>query len=113
MPGKQIVTAPDGERWQVGRRWPTRSIKPRWRRRRRDEDARRDGDDLGDWLPGVPSLSGLDDIAVLVVLVAAVAVVILLFGFVILPLLGLAVELALLLAVFASGLFGRVVLRRP
>jgi hypothetical protein len=45
MPGKQVVTAPNGERWQVGRRWLNRSPLKPWSRRKR-----RDTGDASSWL---------------------------------------------------------------
>lgn len=56
---------------------------------------------------------GGSDLIAGVVLAAAVTVVIALVIFVLLPLLGIAFELVLLAFVVTSGLFGRVVLRRP
>jgi len=54
-------------------------------------------------------MNGLDSLALAVAVVAAIALVV----FVLLPLLGIAFELALLLVVLGASLFARVVLRRP
>jgi len=110
MRGK-IVTAPDGGRWRVRRQWLNRPVpKPwaRWRRRRTLQD---DGKVVGRWsfealANGLDSLLG-------VVLAVVVAVVMALVVFVLLPVIGIALELALLVLLVSSGLFGRVVLRRP
>lgn len=111
MPGKQVVTAPNGERWQVGRRWLNKPPPKPWsRRKRRKKD---DADDGAGWLGPGDFLSVGDDFAAAIVLVLAVVAVIALLTFVVLPLLGLAFELALLIAVFTSGLFGRIVLGHP
>jgi hypothetical protein len=110
MIGKQVVTAPNGERWEVGRRWLNEPRRRLWRPRRR-----RSADDAGEaasWA-NPASIDVGDDLLLGVGLALAVALVVVLFAFVLLPLLGLALELALLLGVFASGLFGRVVLGRP
>jgi hypothetical protein len=107
----RIVTAPDGQRWRVRRRWLNRPApRPwtRWRRRRTRND---DGEVVAGW--GLEALmGGVDSLAGLVVIVAAIAVLVLLV-IALLFVLGIAFELVLLAAVLASGLFGRVVLRRP
>ena len=104
----RIVTAPDGTRWRVRRRWLDRPApKPfsRWRSRRTASD---DGEVGGTW--GLEALvNGLDSLALVAAVVAAIALIV----FVLLPLLGIAFELALLLVLLTASLFGRVVLRRP
>lgn len=105
------MSAPDGTRWRVRRRWLDRPApKPwtRWRRRRSTKD---DGEVAGAW--GLEALmNGSDSLAALS-LAVAVAILLALFVFVLLPLLGIALELTLLVLVLTSGLLGRVVLRRP
>ncbi len=115
MLGKQVVTAPNGERWQVGRHWLNKPPPKLWSgRKRRERDDAKDGADGLDGLDPTGLLDfGDDDFLPGIALVLAVAVVVALLTFVLLPLLGLAFELALLIALFTSGLFGRIVLRRP
>ncbi len=118
MPGKQVVTAPNGERWQVGRRWLSKPPPKPWRGRRRREQRKQDDiddsvDSVGWWADPFSLLNFADDFVVGIVFVLVLVVVIALLVFVLLPLLGLALELALLIALFTSGLFGRVVLRHP
>lgn len=111
MPGKQVVTAPNGERWQVGRRWLNKPPPKPWsRRRRRKQD---DAEDSGSWLDPASFVDIGDDFLAGVVVALVVAAVIALLVFAVLPLLGLAFELALLIGFFTSGLFGRIVLRHP
>ncbi|MFL5816930.1 MAG: hypothetical protein ACJ76L_04940 [Conexibacter sp.] len=105
----RIATAPDGVRWRVGRRWLNRPMpKPRWRRKRTRDD---DGELPGGWLPDavLTGMDGLGGFAFVVGALVAIAV----FVFVLLPLIGIAFELALVIGVATAGLFGRVVLRRP
>jgi hypothetical protein len=100
-----IVTAPDGGRWRVRRRWlerPMPSLRRLWRQGR-EEATDVNPLDVGWWGAEVDSLW---------LPVAAVVVVAVIF-FVILPLLGVALELIGVLFLLASGIFGRVVLHRP
>ena len=113
MLGKRVVAAPDGERWQVGRRWLGKPPPKPWSRRRRRE--RIDAGDPSNWLDAVSFIdldAGSDFLAGIAaaVLVAAVFALLVLA---VLPLLGLAFEFALLIGLLASGVFGHVVLRRP
>lgn len=104
----RIVTAPDGTRWRVRRRWLDRPAPKPWTRWRRQRAHRDDGADVGS--RGVEALlDGIDSLALAAAVVAALALVV----FVLLPLLGIALELAIVLALLASAVFGRVVLRRP
>ena len=105
------MTAPDGERWRVGRRWLNRSPPKPWTHWRRNRKRKSDGDFVDTLAPEV--LTGAADGPAGLAAVAAVIVVIALFVFVLLPLIGIAFELALLIGFILSGLFGRVVLRRP
>lgn len=109
---KQVVTAPNGERWQVGRRWLNKPPPKLWSRRKRgkqDDDA----GSSGSWLDPGDLLSFGDDFLAGVVLAVVLAAIVALLAFVLLPLLGLAFELALLIGLFTSGLFGRIVLGHP
>jgi len=103
------VTAPDGSRWRVRRRWLAHPL-PRLRRRRRAEGDREDAFDWSDPLALVDSGGDLlPAVGVAIVVAVALALVVL----VVLPLLGLALELVVLLGLLGAGLFSRVVLRRP
>jgi hypothetical protein len=96
------VTAPDGARWRVGRRWIERRP-PRLHKRLKLDDSADiawSGAQLAD---GVGSIVG---IAGVVVLVAVVIVVVL-------PILGLAIELILLLLVLLFGIVARLCFGRP
>jgi hypothetical protein len=111
MLGKRVVTAPNGGRWQVGRRWLSKPPPKPWsRRKRRGQDDAQDG---ASWLDPTDVLSIGDDFLAGLVLAVALAAVVALLAFVLLPLLGLAFELALLIGLFTSGLFGRIVLGHP
>ena len=112
MLSRQVVTAPNGERWQVGRRWLNKPPPKPWSRRKR----RKQQDDSGDrasWLDAADFLDVGDDFVAGIAIALVVAAVFALLVFAILPLLGLAFELALLIGVFATGLFGRIVLGHP
>jgi len=108
MPAQEVI-APDGERWRVRRRWSDRPL-PRLRR-----GPLIAGDDAADALAwGLPdACTGADDFLAGIALAVVVVLATVLVVVVILPLLGLALELVLLVALFASGLFGRVFLHRP
>jgi hypothetical protein len=86
----------------VRRRWVERPL-PNLRRLFKAN--RKEAADGMEWLP----LDGLDSPAAMI----AGAVVIALLVLILLPLLGVALELIALLLLIVSGLFGRVVLRRP
>jgi hypothetical protein len=100
-----IVTAPDGGRWRVRRRWverPVPGLRSMWRKSKREVS----GEDLLDASFGLDAVDALWP-------ALAFALFVLLVILVLLPLLGVALELIALLFLLASGLFGRVVLRRP
>jgi hypothetical protein len=100
-----VITSPDGDRWRVRRRWLDRGLPKLGRGFRR---GRKEAEDSG-FLDGILAFEGLLGTVIgLIGIVLAAAVVI-----VLLPLLGIALELALLVLLLASGLFGRIVLRRP
>ncbi|HEV7774091.1 MAG TPA: hypothetical protein VGO48_12480 [Conexibacter sp.] len=109
--GRGIVTAPDGERWRVRRRWLDRPAPRPWTRWRRSRKRKDDSEAGGGWLSDA-ALTGVDSLGGLGLVIGAVVVIALLV-FVLLPLIGIAFELALLIGFVMSGLFGRVVLRRP
>ena len=110
MLGRRVVTAPNGERWQVGRRWLDKQPPKPWSRRKRKQD---DAEDRASWLDAADFLSVGDGFVAGIVVALVVAAVLALLVFAILPLLGLAFELALLIGVFTTGLFGRIVLGHP
>ena len=113
MRERRVVTAPDGTRWQVRRRWLER---PR-RRFVRLSPRRPKGDALLDAAWSVPDPSSLldaaDDPFTGIALMVGAVLLAALVAFVLLPLLGLALELAVPLVLLWSGLLGRVFLRRP
>jgi hypothetical protein len=101
---ESVITSPDGRRWKVRRRWverPVPSLRERFRRSRKEVD----GEGIFDGMLVADAVEGWGAIGVAI----AVGVLIL----VLLPVLGVALELAALLLVLAYGLFARVVLRRP
>lgn len=112
MLGKRVVTAPNGEDWQVGRRWLNKPPPKPWsrRKRRRKDDETPDG---SSWLDPTSLIDFGDDFLAGIALGLALAAILALLVFVLLPLLGLAFELALLIGFFTSGLFGRLVLGHP
>ena len=100
-----IVTAPDGGRWRVRRRWlerPVPSLRKLWRNGKREVS----GGDLLDASFGLDAIDAFWP-------ALAFALFVLLVILVLLPLLGVALELIAILLLLISGLFGRVVLRRP
>ena len=104
MRGGQIVTSPDGDRWQVKRRWmnrPLPDLRRRWGEKNRDRAT----------TAGIEAVSFtiMDSI----VLSIAAGIVVALLVFVLLPLLGIALELILIFLLLTSGILGRVFLRRP
>jgi hypothetical protein len=105
-----IVTAPDGAQWRVRRRWmdrPLPDLRRRFKANRKEVHA---GNAL-DGLSGL-DLSGALDASSPALAIAAV-ILMLLVVFVLLPLLGVALELIALVFLLGSGLIGRVLLGRP
>jgi len=104
MGGKQ-VTSPDGTRWRVRRRWLDRPL-PDLHKRFSEYREENSGDGMldGFWFidAGDSPWAGI-----------AIAVGVILLVFLLLPLIGVAIELILLVLLLGSGLIGRVVLRRP
>jgi hypothetical protein len=98
---RHTVTAPDGTKWTLGRRWL-----PRWKKLGRV--------DPGD--TGLPDLDGgVDDLGIfgaiilaIFLFIAAVFLALVLFNVV-----AIALELMIFIVALLAGLFGRVVLRRP
>jgi hypothetical protein len=107
-----VITSPDGHRWRVGRRWMDRSM-PDLRQRFR-ANGERTAEDGGDFLNALTlpdfDLLDFDDSPLGAI---AIAVGALLLFLVLLPLIGVALELALLLVLFWSGIVGRVFFGRP
>jgi hypothetical protein len=100
-----VITSPDGDSWRVRRRWLDRGLPKLGKGFRR---GRKEAEDSG-FLDGIVFFDGLAGTAIGLI-AAALAVVVVIF---LLPLFGVALELALLVLLLASGLFGRVILRRP
>jgi hypothetical protein len=100
------VTSPDGHRWQVRRRWLDRPL-PDLRRRFREYREEMDRGDNA--LDAFLAIDLADSVWAGVLLAAGLVLIV----FVLLPLLGVALELILLFALLSSGIVGRVVLRRP
>jgi hypothetical protein len=85
MRGKQVVTAPNGGHWQVGRRWLNKPPPKPWsRRKRRKQD---DGEDGASWLDPAGFVDVGDDFLAGIVVALVVAAAIALLVFAILPLL--------------------------
>jgi hypothetical protein len=105
MRGSRVITSPDGDSWRVRRRWLDRGLPKLGKGFRR---GRKEVEDSG-FLDGILAFEGATG-AVIGLIALALAIVV---GVVLLPLLGVALELALLVLLLVSGLFGRVVLRRP
>jgi len=107
------VTAPDGGRWRVRRRWLER---PARRRSLRFAPNRLRGEDLLDvaWLPDPSSLlDAADNPRAGIALVAGGVLLVAIVVVALLPLLGVALELAVPLSLAGSGVVGRLLLRRP
>jgi hypothetical protein len=99
----KVVIAPDGGRWRVRRRWLDRPMPNLRKRFRRDGRA---GDGVIEGLAFAPDLTdGWFSLGL--------AVVVLLIVFILLPLLGVALELIALLFFLWSGIVARVVFGRP
>jgi hypothetical protein len=98
------VTAPDGNVWLVRRRWLDRSL-PNLKRRFKEG---RDKDLEDEVLDNLPFFDWLDGWPGVVLSVAFILIV-----FVLLPLLGVTLELIALIFFLGSGLVGRFVFGRP
>ena len=103
----QVISSPDGARWRVRRRWldrPLPSLRRRWRKRKEERESEADSAvDIG---------AGFDLLDGTMIGIAIVGVV-LLVVFVLMPLIGIALELIVLAVLFGSSLVGRVLFRRP
>lgn len=113
MRERGVVTAPDGTRWRVRRRWLERPARVR-RMRLRSRPTRDDVAEVA-WMLPDPSgfVDAADDPLTGIALMAGAVLLGLFAAFVLLPLLGLALELAVPLVLVWSGLLGRLLLRRP
>ena len=98
-----IVESPDGRRWRVRRRWSDRPL-PSLRRR-----FRANREEAVDNIGSVVGVDGVDSPSALFggVVVAALLVL------VVLPLLGVALELIAVLFLLGSGVLGQLLLGRP
>ena len=103
----RTVTSPDGDRWRVRRRWmdrPLPSLRERFRKNKEGREPEADSAmDLG---LGFDLLSGTMTGTVIIG-------VVLLLVFVLMPLIGIALELLVLALLFGSSLVGRILFRRP
>ncbi len=99
------MTSPDGTRWRVRRRWLNRPL-PDLRKRFKEYREENTGEGVldGAWAIGAGDSPWVG---------IAIAVGVILLVFLLLPLIGVAIELILLVLLLGSGLIGRVVLRRP
>jgi hypothetical protein len=104
VPRSQTLTSPDGDQWQVRRRWLDRPV-PKIRRSMKgaNEEVALEG--------GLEALfTGLGESIPLAI---GAAIVVALLALFLLPLIGIALEIAILIALLSSGIVGRVLLRRP
>lgn len=99
------MTSPDGARWRVRLRWLDRPL-PDLRKRFREHREENSGENL---LDGFWFIDTADSPWVGI----ALSVALILLVFLLLPLIGIAIELILIVLLLGSGLIGRVVLRRP
>jgi hypothetical protein len=100
------VTSPDGDRWRIPRRWSDRPLPNPWRRFRRTAN---EVDDAN-LVPEIRFSSMTSETWWIGPALTITAIVIFI---VLIPLLGIALELIVLFVVFSSGLAGRVLLGRP
>lgn len=105
-----IVTAPDGAQWRVRRRWLDQSLPDLRRHFKVNREEVHTGNAL-DGLSGLDLSGALDAGSPAFAIVAVIAMLLVIF--VLLPLLGVALELIALLFLLGSGLIGRVLLGRP
>ena len=111
-----VVASPDGHRWRVGRRWVDRSLPDlRNRFRLNREEAVDGGDLLGGLTPPDFDMPDFDQLDFDDSPAAAIAIAVgaLLLFLILLPLIGVAIELIVLLVLLWSGIVGRVVFGRP
>lgn len=106
MAGRDLISSPDGERWLVRRRWSNRPVPNIWRRMERNADELEETgvtprfSELG-WAAGEGSQGMMFAFAAIVLFV------------ILIPVLGVALELIVLFAVIWSGLVGRLLLGHP
>jgi hypothetical protein len=99
-----LISSPDGRAWKVRRRWVERPL-PNLRRRFRRGREEVKGEGVLDGLLVADATEGWAFLGIAIAVGFAVLIL--------LPLLGIALELIALLLVLVYGLFARVVLRRP
>jgi hypothetical protein len=100
----ELVKAPDGGRWRVRRRWLDRPWPSFWRRFKESRDEGLEDGVLG----ALPNADWADGWWAIAIPIAAILIV-----FVLLPVLGVALELIAVIFVFCSGLIGRLFFGRP
>jgi hypothetical protein len=105
MRAGKTITSPDGDRWRVRRQWADRSFPDPI-----DSIRKNFGDAVDGGGPGVLNVIDFGDS---ITVTLAIAAGMLIVCFVLLPLLGVALELIPAVAVVGFGVFGRVVLGRP
>src|SRR6478735_3616370 len=98
---RRSVTAPDGTRWTLGRRWL-----PRWKQLARVDPGS---------APDLPDGGFDDDTGIFAMIFLAIFAVIaaVFLALVLFNVVAIALELMIFLVALFAGLFGRVVLRRP
>jgi hypothetical protein len=96
--------APDGGRWLIRRRWLDRPLP---NLKRRFKASRKEGVEDG-LLAGLPDAGAADGWWAI-----AIPIVLILIVFILLPLLGVALELIVLIFLLCSGVVGRLFLGRP
>jgi hypothetical protein len=102
------ISSPLGETWVVSREW-VKGPKVRWGVRRKPRAKDLDFIDVSPF-DFIDSLTG---IAIMLAIAAGIVIAGFLTAFVILPLIGFAVEFAIALVLLAYGLIARVLFRRP
>jgi hypothetical protein len=99
-----LISSPDGRAWKVRRRWVERPL-PNLRRRFRRGGEEVKGEGVLDGLLVADATEGWAFLGIAIAVGFAVLIL--------LPLLGVALELIALVLVLVYGLFARIVLRRP
>lgn len=103
------VTSPDGERWVVSRQW-VKGPKFHWGARRRPRSEDLDKIDISPFDVIDDSLTG---IVLAFAAVVVIALLVALGAFVVLPVLGIALELIVVIVLLGYGITARVLFRRP
>jgi hypothetical protein len=99
------VTGPDGVTWKIRRRLFNASVSPRW------QGAEDHPSLLGRLMS--PLIGNGDSVIGIVGLFVALVILPVVFAFYFIPVVLLALQTVVFLALASAGLFGRVVLRRP